>query len=192
MPGDWQVSYFLAPSNCPQEVIVEAWKHTTCLFRTIVFLPPTSEGWEKVIFSLCVSVHTSTGGGAGVPSWRRIPLSQVRMGVPHPSWQGVPSSQVQIGVPPSQVRMGGTPSQVRMGGTPFPGQDGGTPSEVKTGCYPPSGLDGSPQLGLDGVPSPWLDGGTPLPESGDRETAQLRGGRYAPLRLRRRTFLLQN
>ena len=26
-------------------------------------LPPASEGWGKVIFLLCVSVHTSTGGG---------------------------------------------------------------------------------------------------------------------------------
>ena len=32
----------------------------------IVFLPPASEGCGKVLFSVCLSVHTSTRGG-GVP-----------------------------------------------------------------------------------------------------------------------------
>ena len=33
-----------------------------------LLLPPTSEGWGKVLFSVCLSVHTSdgVGGGGGV------------------------------------------------------------------------------------------------------------------------------
>ena len=30
-----------------------------------LLLPPASEGWRRLYFSLCVSVHTSTGGGGG-------------------------------------------------------------------------------------------------------------------------------
>ena len=50
----------------------------------IYLLPPVSEGWGKVIFSVCVSFHTS-GGGA--------------LGYHHPADGGgaVPPSQVQVG-----------------------------------------------------------------------------------------------
>ena len=61
----------------------------------------------KVIFSLCVSVHTSRGGGT---------RSQVQVGggrLPGPD-RG--DSQVQVGGVPSLRSGGGTRSQVRGGG----------------------------------------------------------------------------
>ena len=64
------------------------------------FLPPASEGWGKVLFSVCLSVHIS-GGGYPSQVW----------GGPHPrSGQG--------GYPIPGLGWGGTPSQVWTGGTP--------------------------------------------------------------------------
>ena len=90
----------------------------------------------KVIFSLCVSVHTSTGGGEGDypilrSGWRRYP-SQVWM-------------------------VGGTPARSGWWGVPWPGQDGG-------GGVPQPGLDGGGypsqvwMVGVPGYPWPGLDG----------------------------------
>ena len=52
-----------------------------------LFLPPASEGWGKVLFSVCLSVHISGGGthprsgrGGEVPN----PRSRWGEGVPHP------------------------------------------------------------------------------------------------------------
>ena len=55
---------------------------------SVIFLPPTSEGWGKVLFSACVSVHTWEGGvplsvNGGTPSGPDG-------GYPHPSQWGVP------------------------------------------------------------------------------------------------------
>ena len=98
--------------------------------KTNSLLPPASEGWGKVLFSVCLSVHTSTGGTP----------SQVWVGVLHPrsGWRGT-QSQVWmerfpipgLGVPhPSQVWMveevpGVPPARSRWWGVPPPGLDGG-------------------------------------------------------------------
>ena len=123
-------------------------------------LPPTSEGWGKVIFSVCVSIHTSTGGGG-------VPPSQVQVG-------GTPS-QVQVGggVPPSQVQVGGGVGayplpRSRWGagvgwGTPFPGPMGG--AGAVGGRVPPIQVRSQDEVG----------GGTPYRHS----VYLLRGGRYA-------------
>ena len=85
------------------------------------FLPPASEGRREVIFSLCVSVHTSMGGGSQV---------QVQVGgVPNPAmdggggsprsqifWRGVPGLRFSGGGPRSQIFWGGPRSQIFWGG----------------------------------------------------------------------------
>ena len=95
-------------------------------------LPPASEGWGKVIFSLCMSVHTLTGGEGGVPcpadGVGGIPIPGQDRGYPisGPGWGGY------LHLRP---RMEGTPSQDR--GVPHPRSGPGG-----TSGYPQSGLDG--------------------------------------------------
>ena len=78
---------------------VECWFLTQEIsgFSTAIpFLPPASEGWGKILFSVYLSVHTSTGGEG--------------------TWSGLDGG----GGYPSQVWMvgGGYPGQVLMvGGT---------------------------------------------------------------------------
>ena len=57
------------------------------------FLPPASEGWGKVIFSVCVSVHIDGERGGGR--------------VPHPLMEGTPFPGPGRGVP--LPRSGGVP-----------------------------------------------------------------------------------
>ena len=113
-------------------------------------LPPASEGWRKVMFSLCPPLRGGGGGGEGVPSssWREgeVPPSQVQAG-------GVPPSQVG-GVLPSEA--GGVPTSQAGGGV--------LPSRVGGGVLPSQG-------GTQG------GGGYPLPEQ--HNMYLLRGGRYA-------------
>ena len=132
------------------------------VFLNHIFLPPATEGWGKVIFSVCLSVHTGTGGGTPVPGsfpglWsqvlsrgyhsprffpRSLILSQVSgprsflgEGYPRPFW----------GYPRTGPRQGwGTPSQ-----------DWGTPPWPGLG-YP------LPQPGLE-YPLPSQDWGPPPP-----------------------------
>ena len=107
----------------------------------VQWLPPASEKWGKVIFSVCVSVHTGRGvphplmGGAppsgpdgGTPI---LPHG----GVPHPSSWGYPIPGLDGGVPwPGK----GVPSHSDLGwGYPHPGQapgQGGTPNWNSTAC----------------------------------------------------------
>ena len=120
------------------------------LLRRHVLLPPPSEGWRKVKFSLC-------------PPFRGGTPSQVWTG-------GYPITGPGGGATPSQVWMGGNLSKVWMGGTLSQVWAGGTPScwwgipHPRKG-YPHPGLEcmGYPNLGLDRVPPPPL-----LPPSGDR------------------------
>ena len=80
------------------------------IFATFLSLPPASEGWGKVLFSVCLSVHI-LGGGTPVRSGG---------GVPHPrSGEGGTPSQVWP--------EGGTPSQVWMGIPPWLDLGWGTP-----------------------------------------------------------------
>ena len=114
-----------------------------------LFLPPASEGWGKVLFSVCLSVHTSWGG---------YPISGLGRGggVSHPrSGQG--------GVPHPRSGRGGTPSQVWPGGYPL-GQ--GTPQDLGWGTPPGHWTGYSPDLGwgtpLDlGRGTPWTWDGVP-------------------------------
>ena len=108
-------------------------------------LPPASEGWGKVPFSVCLSVHTSRsgrGGGGGFPGPGR--------GVPHPrSRQGgytIPGldrgvlHKTDRGYPypiPGPGR--GYPIQL-IGEYPIPDMDGGVkpppPPPARTGLAP--------------------------------------------------------
>ena len=95
-----------------------------------LYLPPASEGWGKVIFSLWVSVHTSKGGlphqvltGGGEP---HQVLTREYPNLPD---RGYPHSFRQWGTP---FLPDGEPW-----GTPQSGLDGGTPPPIKTGWgYP--------------------------------------------------------
>ena len=133
------------------------------LFSTSIaklyFLPPASEGWEKVIFSLCVSVHTSMGGG-GVPQpgldGGGYP-SQVWMvgGVPQQGLDGGGGTSARSGwwgVPPSQVWMVGVPGQVL--GTPHHPDLAGVPPPTMTGW-------GTPHHDWMGYPPTMTGWGTP-------------------------------
>ena len=82
------------------------YKFTYKLKRFRQSLPPASEGWGKVIFSVCVLVHILTGG--------RDTPSQVRTGVLY---------QVQ----PDEGG-GGTLYPRSQWGYPIPGLEGGTSS----------------------------------------------------------------
>ena len=130
------------------------------------YLPPASEGWGKVIFSVCSDLW---GGGV----------------VPHPGLDGGGG-----GFTPSQVLGGGYPIQVWMveglphlrisglGEVPHPGLDGGGVPHLRSGGYPIqvwmvggypiSGLGGTRSRSgwwggtpsqVWGVPHPGLDGG---------------------------------
>ena len=140
----WQVFYVYACWNLNTEQLNSnfiilywfSWKKPVVSF--LFFLPPASEGWGKVIFSLCVSVHTLTEGGYLIPIHPH----------PYPSLSG--------GVPDQALDGGGVPrSSLGQGGYPNPSLDwGGTPT-----------LDGGyPNLGLGGIPT--LDGGVPHLQGG--------------------------
>ena len=127
-------------------------------------LPPASEGWGKVIFSVCSHL-----GGGGVPHLRsgvgRYPIS---------GGGGVPHLRSEVGGYPGQVWMVGR-------GYPIPGLGWGVPQPGLDGGYPPS----YPVMGYP----PDLRWGTPQPEMGypwhtppptDQHSEHLpRGGRYA-------------
>ena len=137
-------------------------------------LPPASEGWGKVIFSLCVSVHTSTGGG-GIPQpgldgggggvlrsgvhgvWVPQPgLDDLGGTLARSGWWGVggggvphPRSEVGGGVPHSRSEVGEYPIPSLRWGVPHP-RSGGYPA--RSGWW-----------GVLGVPpgQVWMVGGVP-------------------------------
>ena len=92
--------------NIPQEVCQSGSLSQPTV--DILFLPPASEGWGKVLFSVC-QFNTSTGG---YPIWLMgggYPIPGLDRGHPIPGLDG--------GYPiPGPVE--GTQSQVQMGGTP--------------------------------------------------------------------------
>ena len=71
------------------------------------YLPPASEGWGNVLFSVCLSVHTLTGGG----------VSHHRYG------QACTPSQVWTGCTTFQVWIRGYPIRGLDMGYPIPGLD---------------------------------------------------------------------
>ena len=106
-----------------------------------LLLPPTFEGWGKVIVLLCVSVNTSRG-------------------VPHPA-------NGEGGLLHPRSRWGGTSSQVQMGGTPSQFQMGAP--QVWMGAPHPRSRWGVPHQAVDGEgvpPSCWWGGGVPPSENG--------------------------
>ena len=163
-----------------------------------ILLPPASEGWGKVLFSVCQSTLM---GGYPISGPAGYPISGLGRGVPHPrSGQGgYPIPGLDGGVPHprsgwgevTQPRsgQGGTPTQVWTGGYPNPGLDGGVP-HPRSGWgvpHPRSGWGGTPwdrvppdlEWGTpqtwDGVPPTW-DG---VPPQHGEHLLRLRGGRYA-------------
>ena len=61
----WKEINFLSICKCFVTFVSRGW----CSFDWKAFLlPPASEGWRKIIFSLCVSIHTSGGGVPGLRS----------------------------------------------------------------------------------------------------------------------------
>ena len=96
--------------------------------HVIVLLPPASEGWREVIFSLCVSVHTP--GGGYLPSgwggqWGGTYLPRSGLGGGLPTFQMGPGLDRGGGFLPSQVCTGGGGtylSRSGWGGTYLPRQ----------------------------------------------------------------------
>ena len=80
----------------------------------MAFLPPASKGWGKVIFSVCVSVHTSMGGGGTYLGWREGYLPW--MG------EGVPTLDGEDGVPTLDGGRGYLPWMEGMGYLPWTGR----------------------------------------------------------------------
>ena len=124
---------------------------------------------EGTVFSL--SVHTSTGGGGGVP---------------HPrSGQGGTPSQVCMG--------GGTSSKIRMGCTHPADWGEGIPSKIRMeGGYP--GVT-PPPLKLDGVPTPHpppfrTGSGTPCQETDIRIASTCYTAGDVPLVFTQEDFLV--
>ena len=124
-------------------------------------LPPASEGWGKVIFSVCSHLRgggvTCPGldGGRGYPIqvWMvgGYPISGLGWGVPHlrSGVGGYPISGQRV--PHLRFGMGGTPSQVWGGGYPISGLGWGVPHLRYRG-------DTSARSGYGGVPR------VPLPD----------------------------
>ena len=117
----------------------------------IVLLPPASEGWGKVIFSVCSHLP-----GGGVPR----PRSMGRCGTAFQVWM----VGGYLGYPPGQVWMVGVGGGTW--GTPLARSGWGYPPPFRSGWW--GGTQFIPQPGLDGISSPparsgWLGGtcGTP-------------------------------
>ena len=107
--------YFVNNNIYYYSIYTFIWLHKYIIY--IYILPPTSEGWGKVIFSVCVSIY----GGGGYPrlvSIGRVPLSCPCPGVPHPD-------QTRV-LPPIRTGWGGTPSTIRTGWRYPPVGTGGT------------------------------------------------------------------
>ena len=88
------------------------------------FLPPASEGWGKVLFSVCLSVHISGGVPVSDPG-RGLPVSGLRGHGPSSRSGGV-QGPGPGGHPRS--RSGGVPGP-GLGGVPISGLGGGTWSQ---------------------------------------------------------------
>ena len=130
--------------------------HLLHIWVRTFLLPPASEGWGKVIFSVCP--HLGGRGGYPIPGLGGGTLSQVCVwggGVLHPrSGWGVPCPRSGWGGTLSQVWVGGTLSKVWMGGYPIPGLCGGLP-------HPRSGWGGTlSEVWMREYPIPGLCGGT--------------------------------
>ena len=55
---------FSGDASCAEHHLKSEEHYKTYQVQSTKLLPPASEGWGKVLFSVCLSVHTSTGGGS--------------------------------------------------------------------------------------------------------------------------------
>ena len=120
------------------------------------FLPRASEEWGKVIFSVCLSVHTRRGVPPSGPDGRNVPPSFPMRGYPNPVLMG--------GTPilPKQV----TPHWDWMGAPPPSSSGLDVPPPVRTGWIPPLGLHGyPPNQDRMGYPPPTIRTEWVLPQS---------------------------
>ena len=135
---------------------------------TGTLLPPASEGWGKVLFSVCLSVHIL---GWGYPS------------------------QIYVGGTPSQVWVGGVPCPWSgQGGYPIPGLALGYTIPCLAGRYPISG-QGYPTdqvwMGVPMVPPiprPEMGYPPPITQSSIASTCYVEGG--VPLAFTQEDFLV--
>ena len=108
-----------------------------------MFLLPASEGWGNLIFSLCVSVHTSIGG---------YPILPNGGSPPHQDWIGYPPPSGLDGDTPCLDWMGVLPNWDWMG---YPHQDwmGKPPSPIKTAWgYPRQEIRRQSSYAAGGMP----------------------------------------
>ena len=150
----------------------------------MVLLPPASEGWRKVMFSLSPPFRgggypvSGLDGGGGTPSqvWTG--------GVPHPrsGWGGTPSCWQGVTHPRSG--WGGCPILLTGGGYPIPGLEGGYPHRRSGWGVPPLSAGWSTPI------QDWIGYSLPLPPPPHRRRALAKRWAVCLLRSRRRTFLL--
>ena len=133
-----------------------AYERNVCLLlKTMIWLsPPASEGWGKVLFSVCQSIlmvgYPISGLGRGVP------ITGLAGGIPHPR-----SGQ---GCTPSQVWLGGYPIAGLAEGYPIPSLARRVPHEME---YLPRPRMGYPTRSRMGTPLD-LDLGWGTPKTCDR------------------------
>ena len=127
-----------------------------------ILLPPASEGWGKVLFSVCQSTLPQGGVPHLRSRWGGYSIPGLDRGEPHPmsGWGGTPSKVCMRGVPHPSSGLGGVPH-------PRSGWEGGTPSQVWPGGYPmgwgtPQDLGWGTPWTMDWVPSPRPGMGYPL------------------------------
>ena len=173
-------------------VQVSEWSicNTPWLNLVVLLLPPASEGWGKVIFSVCTPSQVRGGGG--------YPILGLRWGERYPSqvWDGCGGTLTR-----SRCWGGGTPARSRWWGVPphpgmrySPDLGWGTPPGPGMG-YPPDLGWGTPQNLGWGTPRTWdgvtppadLRWGTPPRQISIASTCYTAG--VCLLHSRRRTFL---
>ena len=155
MHAPWHRPYLL----CCATSTFFLWPKIHRLSTRVLFLPPASEGWGKVLFSVCLS----TSGG-GVPHPR-----SGRGGYPIPGLGGGGVLHPRSGQ--------GTPPDLGWGTPPGPGMRtrDGVPPRPGMGYPPGPGMGYPPRPGMGYLPGPGM--GTP-PDLGHSEHL-LFGGRYA-------------
>ena len=111
----WTSYYFHATFACSLNILFHGsrklFTNTKGYKADRYLLPPASEGWEKVIFSVCLSVHTGGGGLPPSADGGGYPHQVLTRGYSHPSQLGggtpsFPSGQNWMGETPPTVRTG--------------------------------------------------------------------------------------
>ena len=124
-------------------------------------LAPASEGWGKVLFSICQFTPRRGWGVPHLADWGGYPTPDMDGGVPHPRSRGGPHPAYRGSTPISGLDRGVThPTD---GGYPHPRSGQGVPQGPHQDW-----MGVSPHQDWMGVPlvQDWM--GYPLPRSGDR------------------------